>query len=82
MAMAKEYIFSASCGHDTEISWYACRVSRTERRRASGTVRNWLTQPKADLMAALAQALDVAPQALDIPDIDSYIGLMHTFICP
>ncbi len=22
--------------------------------------------------------LDVAPQALDIPDIDSYIGLMHT----
>ena len=35
-------------------------------------------KPKADLMAALAQALDVAPQALDIPDIDSYIGLMHT----
>ena len=35
-------------------------------------------KPKADLTAALAQALDVAPQALDIPDIDSYIGLMHT----
>lgn len=34
--------------------------------------------PKADLTAALAQALDVAPQALDVPDIDSYIGLMHT----
>ena len=30
------------------------------------------------MTAALAQALDVAPQALDIPDIDSYIGLMHT----
>ena len=28
-------------------------------------------KPKADLMAALAQVLDV-------PDIDSYIGLMHT----
>ena len=26
----------------------------------------------------MAQALDVAPQALDVPDIDSYIGLMHT----
>ncbi|WP_285945975.1 helix-turn-helix domain-containing protein [Thomasclavelia cocleata] len=35
-------------------------------------------KPKTDLTAALAQALDVAPQALDIPDIDSYIGLMHT----
>ena len=35
-------------------------------------------KPKADLTAALAQVLDVAPQALDIPDIDSYIGLMHT----
>ncbi len=35
-------------------------------------------KPKADLTAALAQALDVAPQALDIPDIDSYIGPMHT----
>ena len=30
------------------------------------------------MTAALAQALDVAPQALDIPEIDSYIGLMHT----
>lgn len=35
-------------------------------------------KPKAELTSALAQALDVAPQALDIPDIDSYIGLMHT----
>lgn len=35
-------------------------------------------KPKADLTAALAQALDVTPQALDVPDIDSYIGLMHT----
>ena len=34
--------------------------------------------PKADLTAALAQILDVAPQALAVPDIDSYIGLMHT----
>ncbi len=35
-------------------------------------------KPKANLAATLAQALDVAPQALDIPDIDSHIGLMHT----
>lgn len=35
-------------------------------------------KPKADLTAALAQALDVVPHALDVPDIDSYIGLMHT----
>ncbi len=34
--------------------------------------------PKADLTAALAQVLDVSPQTLDVPDIDSYVGLMHT----
>ena len=31
-------------------------------------------KPKAELTAALAQALDVSPHALDVPDIDSYIG--------
>jgi len=35
-------------------------------------------KPKAELTATLAQALDVSPHALDVPDIDSYIGLMHT----
>lgn len=35
-------------------------------------------KPKAELTAALAQALYVSPHALDVPDIDSYIGLMHT----
>ena len=34
--------------------------------------------PKADLTAALAHELNVSPKALDIPDIDSNIGLMHT----
>ena len=34
--------------------------------------------PKAELTASLANALGVSPQALAVPDIDSYIGLMHT----
>ena len=34
--------------------------------------------PKTDLTAALAEVLDVSPHALSVPDIDSYIGLMHT----
>lgn len=33
--------------------------------------------PKADVTAALAQVLDVFQQALSVPDIDSYIGLIH-----
>jgi len=37
-------------------------------------------KPKAELTAVLAQALDVSPHALDVPDIDSYIGLMHTLV--
>ena len=34
--------------------------------------------PKADLTAALAFTLDVSPYALEIPDIVSDLGLMHT----
>lgn len=34
--------------------------------------------PKAELTSALADVLGVSPQALSVPDIDSYIGLMHT----
>ena len=36
--------------------------------------------PKADVTAALAQVLDVSPKALDVPDIDSYTGLMHLIL--
>ena len=34
--------------------------------------------PKADITKELAKALDVSPLALDVPDIDSELGLMHT----
>lgn len=34
--------------------------------------------PKADLTKTLANVLEVSPHALDVPDIDSNIGLMHT----
>ena len=34
--------------------------------------------PKADITASLSGALDVSPQALAVPDIDSLIGLAHT----
>ena len=34
--------------------------------------------PKADITKELAKALEVSPLALDVPDIDSELGLMHT----
>ena len=34
--------------------------------------------PKEALTKTLAGALDVSPLALEVPDIDSYLGLMHT----
>ena len=34
--------------------------------------------PKADLTAQMAEALDVSPRAIAVPDIDSMDGLMHT----
>ena len=34
--------------------------------------------PKDDLTNSIASALDISPLALNVPDIDSYLGLMHT----
>ena len=34
--------------------------------------------PKSELTKALAEVLDVSSAALSVPDIDSYVGLMHT----
>ncbi|MCD7763409.1 MAG: helix-turn-helix domain-containing protein [Lachnospiraceae bacterium] len=34
--------------------------------------------PREDVISRMADALDVSPAALKVPDIDSYTGLMHT----
>ena len=34
--------------------------------------------PKADLTAQMARIFGVSPHAISVPDIDSYVGLMHT----
>lgn len=34
--------------------------------------------PKDDLVKQMADILDVSPSAISVPDIDTYIGLMHT----
>ena len=34
--------------------------------------------PETDVTNKLAEVFDISPQALSVPDIDSYIGLMHT----
>ena len=35
-------------------------------------------KPKADLTQSMADVFGVVPEALDVPDIDTYKGLMHT----
>ena len=37
-----------------------------------------IRKPKADLVERFAVALEVSPNALNVPDIDTYLGLMHT----
>lgn len=34
--------------------------------------------PKAELVEKVAEVLDVSPNALNVPNIDSYVGVMHT----
>ena len=40
---------------------------------------NGTRTPKPDMTKRLAYALEVAPRALTVPDIDTDQGLMHTF---
>lgn len=37
-----------------------------------------IRKPKTDLVERFAVALEVSPNALNVPDIDTYLGLMHT----
>lgn len=36
-------------------------------------------KPKADLTQRMAEIFNVSPEALTVPDIDTEVGLMHTF---
>ena len=69
--------FRTMRGYDAEIPWYGAGFPETADVRLA-QYENGSRTPKADVTAALAQALDVSPKALDVPDIDSYVGLMHT----
>ena len=69
---------SSAAMNDTEISRYGRRLPGEIRRCAHGSVETGSRIPKAGLTVALAQVLDVSPHALSVPDIDSYVGLMHT----
>lgn len=35
-------------------------------------------KPKDDTIQVLAEIFDISPAALNVPDIDTYVGLMHT----
>ena len=64
--------------NDRKVSWYICRFPERSADVRLAQYETGTRKPKADLTAALAQALDVSPYMLDVPDIDNYIGLMHT----
>lgn len=37
-----------------------------------------IRSPKEEITKSIAKNLNVSPKALDVPDIDSYLGLIHT----
>ena len=76
--LANGFTFSVSAGDDTKISRYGAGLPGKVCRCAPAQYETGSRTPKADLTAALAQVLDVSPHALSVPDIDSYVGLMHT----
>ena len=78
MAIESAFTFSYPARHDAEISWYGAGFPEKSADVRLAQYENGSRTPKADLTAALAQILEVSPHALAVPDIDSYVGLMHT----
>lgn len=73
------------------IRWFRNRAGMTQKelgiklgfgeRTADIRIRQYETgtrNPKADMIKNLARIFDVAEEALTVPDIDTYQGLMHT----
>lgn len=78
-------------GVGERIRWFRKRNDLTQRelglkvgftnKTADLRIRQYetgLRNPKEDTIKDLAQVFEVAEEALAVPDIDSYIGLMHT----
>lgn len=78
-------------GVGERIRWFRKRKDLTQRelglkvgftnKTADLRIRQYETRlrnPKEDTIRDLAQVFEVAEEALAVPDIDSYIGLMHT----
>lgn len=73
------------------IRWFRNRIDMTQKELGMrlgfsertavirmGQYENEKRKPKQEMINELAQIFDVAPEAINAPDIDSYIGLMHT----
>lgn len=43
-----------------------------------GQYENEKRKPKQDTIKTMAQVFDVAPEAIDVPEIDTFHGVMHT----
>ncbi len=73
------------------IRWFRKRLNLTQKELGIKIGLNKLTaetrigqyetgqrKPKPDMINDMAEALGVSSEAIAVPDIDSYIGLMHT----
>ncbi len=76
--LVNEFTFSVSCGDDTKYLGMSLGFPEKSADVRLAQYETGSRTPKADLTAALAEVLDVSPHALSVPDIDSYVGLMHT----
>ncbi len=55
--------------------WTWLRNRMQSRKKITATEAR---TPKADLVKEMAQIFDVSTRAINVPNIDSYLGLMHT----
>ena len=64
--------------HDTETARRNPRLSRKDSDVRMAQYETEARTPKHDLVKEMANIFDVSTHALTVPDIDTFIGLMHT----
>ncbi len=77
MAIGERFNFFVSCGGYQK--YLACHWASTKSLLMCALhSTKQINNPQSRPHLRLAEVLDVSPYALSVPDIDSYVGLMHT----
>lgn len=80
MAIGERIRFFVICEDDAKVFSNCSRLSRKDCWYSYGSVWKRFKNAKGRFNKQARRGFGISPQALSVPDVDSYIGLMHTLV--